>query len=43
MVVFLDRELNAFYLGLQDSSTGPQHRFMIRYHLSYTADLLFAA
>ncbi len=42
MVVFLDKELNAFYLALQDSASGPQHRFLILYHMSYTADLLFA-
>jgi protein-S-isoprenylcysteine O-methyltransferase Ste14 len=42
MVVFLDKETNAFYLALQDAATGPQHRFLILYHLSYTADLLFA-
>jgi protein-S-isoprenylcysteine O-methyltransferase Ste14 len=42
MIVFLDNEINAFYQALQDSATGPQHRFVILYHLSYTADLLFA-
>lgn len=42
MVVFLDKQLHAFYQALQDSANGPHHRFAILYHLSYTADLLFA-